>query len=63
MGPVRGKSEGVLAFTYLDANNAVTLVGSEVAQIQVELRTASRILGTDGTPVSDSIETRIYPRN
>lgn len=63
VGPLRGKSEGGLAFTYLDANNAVTLVGSEVAQIQVELRTASRILGTDGTPVSDSIETRIYPRN
>jgi prepilin-type N-terminal cleavage/methylation domain-containing protein len=63
VGPLRGKSEGGLAFTYLDANNAVTLVGSDVAQIQVELRTASRILGTDGRPVSDSIVTRIYPRN
>lgn len=63
VGPLRGKSEGGLAFTYLDENNAVTLVGSDVAQIQVELRTASRILGTDGRPVSDSIVTRIYPRN
>ncbi|MFV2007767.1 MAG: type II secretion system protein J [Longimicrobiales bacterium] len=63
VGPLRGKSEGGLAFTYLDANNAVTLVGSAVAQIEIELRTASRILGTDGKPVSDSIVTRIYPRN
>ena len=63
VGPLRGKLEGGLAFTYLDENNAETLVGSEVALIQVELRTASRILGTDGRPISDSIITRIYPRN
>lgn len=63
VGPLRGRLEGGLAFTYLDENNVETLVGSDVALIQVELRTASRVLGTDGRPVSDSIVTRIHPRN
>ena len=63
VGPLRGKLEGGLAFTYLDENSTITDVGVEVAQIQVELRTASLVLGSDGRPVSDSIVTRIYPRN
>ncbi len=63
VGPLRGKSEGGLAFTYLDANSFVTLVGADVAQIQVELRTASRVMGPGGRVVSDSIMTRIFPRN
>lgn len=63
VGPLRGKSEGGLVFTYLDANNAPALTPTDVAQVQVELRTASGIRGPSGRIVSDSIVTRIYPRN
>ena len=63
VGPLRSRSEGGLEFTYLDANGAVTTVATDVAQIQVMMRTTSLARAPNGDVVSDSIQTRISLRN
>ncbi len=63
VGPLRSRWEGGLEFTYLDANGAETAVGTDVAQIQVTMRTSSLVRTPRGDFVSDSIQTRISPRN
>jgi hypothetical protein len=63
VGPLRSRSEGGLEFTYLDANGAVTTVATDVAQIQVTMRTTSLARAPNGDVVSDSIRTRISLRN
>lgn len=63
VGPLRSRSEGGLEFTYLDANGAETAVSTDVAQIQVTMRTSSMVRTPSGDVVSDSIQTRISLRN
>lgn len=63
VGPLRSRSEGGLEFTYLDANGVETAVSTEVAQIQVTMRTSSLARTPNGDVVSDSIQTRISLRN
>lgn len=61
VGPLR--SSNGLVFRYLDTLNAVTATLSDIAQVEVTLRTLSPIRGPDGRAVADSIVTRIFARN
>jgi prepilin-type N-terminal cleavage/methylation domain-containing protein len=54
---------GGVVFRYLDAREQVTTVPTEVSQIEVTLRFQSEARRVGGDRVSDSIVTRIYPRN
>ena len=61
VGPLR--SANGLAFRYLDSLGAVTTTAADISQVEVTLRTMSRVLGPQGRPVADSVTTRIYVRN
>ena len=61
VGPIL--PSGGVVFRYLDAGEQVTTVPTEVSQIEVTLRFQSEARRLGGDRVSDSIVTRIYPRN
>jgi prepilin-type N-terminal cleavage/methylation domain-containing protein len=53
-----------LEFRYLDSLGAVTTVEADVSQIEVTLRYMSKgIRNAEGDLVSDSLVTRVHPRN
>jgi prepilin-type N-terminal cleavage/methylation domain-containing protein len=52
-----------VVFRYLDAQEQVTTVSAEVAQIEVTLRYESEARRAGGEKVGDSVVARIYPRN
>ena len=60
VGPL--SSNGV-SFTYADSFGQVTTNPRAVSQIEVTLRSESKILGSQGRPVADSLTTAIYLRN
>ena len=61
VGPLR-ETNG-LHFTFYDTLGAVATTASSIAQVEVTLRTLSKVRGPDGNYVADSITTRIYTRN
>lgn len=61
VGPIL--PSGGVVFRYLNAGEQVTTVPTEVSQIEVTLRFQSEARRVGGDRVSDSIVTRIYPRN
>ena len=61
VGPLRSTSG--LAFRYLDTMGTVTTTATDIAQIEVALRTLSGARGPSGELVADSVTTRIYVRN
>jgi prepilin-type N-terminal cleavage/methylation domain-containing protein len=61
VGPIL--PSGGVVFRYLDAREQVTTVSTEVLQIEVTLRYESEARRVSGQRVSDSIVTRIHPRN
>lgn len=61
MGPL--STTGGLDFEYLDGTGATAATPADVRQIDVTLRAASPVRNPDGTPVVDSLTTRIYLRN
>ncbi len=60
VGPV--SSNGV-SFIYLDSFGNVTNNPRSVSQIEVTLRSESRVLNPQGRPIADSLTTAIYLRN
>jgi hypothetical protein len=61
VGPLL-ESQGV-AFRYLDSMGAVTTVDTLVSQIELTLRYRATVRDARGNLVSDSLVTRIHPRN
>ena len=61
VGPLR--TTNGIAFRYLDTLGTVTTTATNIAQIEVTLRTLSSARGADGAQVADSVTTRIYVRN
>jgi prepilin-type N-terminal cleavage/methylation domain-containing protein len=61
VGPLRSSSG--LVFRYLDTLNAVTAVLTDIAQVEITLRTLSPVRGPNGGQVADSVVTRIFTRN
>ena len=61
VGPL--SSSNGLVFRYLDTLNAVTAVLTDIAQVEITLRTLSSVRGPDGRAVADSVVTRIFARN
>jgi len=61
VGPLRANRG--LEFIYRDANGAVTSTATDVAQIEVIVRTGSTVLNSLGEMVSDSINAWIHTRN
>lgn len=61
-GPMRPGSQGV-QFTYRDALGAITSTPTDVRQIELMIRTGSRVQTGAGASVSDSLDTWIYTRN
>lgn len=60
-GPLRTGTG--LEFAYRDANGTVTNVPTDVRQIQIWVRTGSKVLNSLGKMVSDSITVWVYTRN
>jgi prepilin-type N-terminal cleavage/methylation domain-containing protein len=60
VGPL--SSNGV-SFIYTDSFGNVTTNPRAVSQIEVTLRSESRVLNSQGRPVADSLSTAIYLRN
>jgi hypothetical protein len=60
-GPLRA-TDG-LQFVYRDAMGVITNVPADVRQIEVRIRTGSRVINSVGEPVTDSIDAWIYTRN
>lgn len=60
-GPLSGRNG--LEFTYRDAMGAVTSTATDVAQIEVIVRTGSNVLNSLGQMVSDSVRVWIHTRN
>ena len=60
VGPL--SSNGV-SFIYSDSFGNVTTNPRAVSQIEVTLRSESKVLDTQGRPVADSVTTAIYLRN
>ena len=54
---------GGLSFIYRDSLGAVTTVATEVAQIEVTVRTGSEVLNSLGNQVMDSVQVWIHTRN
>jgi len=63
VGPLDGPSTPGLRFQYFDALGAVAATPTEVARIDITLRSRSEVLGSDGELVGDSVVATIYPRN
>lgn len=63
VGPLRSRSEGGLRIEYFDASGNSTTTPTDVAQFVVTLKSAWGVTTFQGTPVSDSVVSRIYPRN
>lgn len=63
VGPLRTRSEGGLRFEYLDSSGSSTTTAADVAQFVVTLKAAWGATTPQGTPVSDSVVSRVYPRN
>ena len=63
VGPLRGPTENGLEFRYFDEVGATTATLTDVSQIEVILRTPERLVGPEGSPVSDSVSALIYVRN
>lgn len=61
MGPLA--TSGGLDFEFLDGTGATAATPGDVRQIDVTLRAASPVRMPDGTPVVDSLSSRIYLRN
>lgn len=61
VGPLR--NDDGIAFRYLDAAGTVTSTATDVAQIEITVRTDSDVLDSTGTPVRDSITVRVHTRN
>ena len=59
VGPL---SENGVSFTYMDSGGNVTINPRAVSQIEVTLRSRSKVINERG-PVGDSLTTRIYLRN
>ena len=59
VGPL---SENGVSFTYMDTNGNVTTDRRAVSQIEVTLRSISKVMNGEGL-VGDSLTTRIYLRN
>jgi prepilin-type N-terminal cleavage/methylation domain-containing protein len=63
VGPLEGPSTPGLMFAYFDAFGATTATPTQVARIDITLRSESEVLGPDGRLVGDSVVATIYPRN
>jgi prepilin-type N-terminal cleavage/methylation domain-containing protein len=61
VGPIR--TANGLTFRYLDSLNAVTSTVGRINQIEVTIRTQSAVRDRAGTPLRDSIKTRVFLRN
>lgn len=63
VGPLDGPSTPGLRFQYFDAMGAVATTPTDVARIDITLRSRSEVVGPDGGLVGDSVVATIYPRN
>ena len=63
VGPLDGPSTPGLSFQYFDAMGNVATAPTDVARIDITLRSRSEVLGPDGDLVGDSVVATIYPRN
>ena len=61
VGPLR--SGRGLEFTYLDEFESVTTTATEVAMIDVTVRTGGDVVGSTGELIADSVTVRIHTRN
>lgn len=61
VGPLRS-SRG-LEFRYLDESESVTTIATEVAMIDVTVRTGGDVVGSTGQLIADSVTVRIHTRN
>ena len=62
VGPLGPPGQG-LRFRYLDRMGNPVANPPEVAQIEFSIQAISRILDSDGTPIADSLTTRVSLRN
>jgi prepilin-type N-terminal cleavage/methylation domain-containing protein len=63
IGPIRSSTGGGVEFVYLDEDGNVTGTATDVAQIQVTLRTLSGIRDAQGNFMQDSITATVSVRN
>jgi len=61
VGPLRSRRG--LSFTYLDEFENVTTTATEVAMIDVTVRTGGDVVGSTGELIADSVTVRIHTRN
>jgi len=60
VGPL---SSNGITFDYLDSDGNSTTVSTDVAQVEITLRTSSDVLDSRGKPVADSLTIRVQTRN
>lgn len=63
VGPLATNAQGGIDFVYLDQNGNVTTTATDVARIEVTLRTRSQLVDEQGNTVADSITAGIFIRN
>ena len=64
VGPLAGADgRPGLEFVYLDADGNTTAVAADIAQVEIKIRSHSKVVDNDGAPVVDSLSSTIYMRN